>query len=44
MLIRFKKNDGTEYPQWEEKRLGAVLKERNQKNCKDGTYEHVSGL
>ena len=42
MLIRFKKNDGTEYPQWEEKRLGAVLKERNQKNCKDGTYEHVS--
>ena len=22
MLIRFKKNDGTEYPQWEEKKLG----------------------
>lgn len=24
MLIRFKKNDGTEYPQWEEKRLGNI--------------------
>ena len=25
MLIRFKKNDGTEYPQWEEKKLGSIL-------------------
>lgn len=25
MLIRFKKNDGTEYPQWEEKRLDEIV-------------------
>ena len=32
MLIRFRQNDGTEYPQWGEKRLGEILFEYSNKN------------
>ena len=40
--IRFKANDGSEYPEWEECQLKKVLYEYKEKCEKDGTYEHVS--
>lgn len=43
MLIRFKKNDGTEYPQWEEKKLGSISEiyqpqTISQSECTGGEY------
>ena len=43
MLIRFKKNDGTEYPQWKEKRLGSISEiyqpqTISQSECTGGEY------
>ena len=40
--IRFKANDGSEYPEWEECQLKKVLYEYKEKCEKDGSYEHVS--
>ena len=49
MLIRFKKNDGTEYPQWEEKRLGEISNiDKGQQISEEnidinGRYYHLNG-
>lgn len=40
--IRFKREDGSNYDAWSEKKLDEVLKEYNDKCEKDGEYEHVS--
>lgn len=40
--VRFKADDGSEFPEWEEKRLKNILKEYKEYSAKDGSYEHVS--
>lgn len=40
--LRFKKNDGTYFPEWEETALADILSEYKEMCEKDGTYEHVS--
>ena len=40
--IRFKKDDGTDYPEWEVAKLKNILTEYHEKCEKDGTYEHIS--
>lgn len=39
---RFKADDGSEFPEWEEKKLKNILKEYKEYSAKDGSYEHVS--
>lgn len=40
--VRFKVDDGSDYPDWEEKKLKNILKEYKEYSAKDGSYEHVS--
>lgn len=40
--VRFKADDGSEFSDWEEKKLKSILKEYKEVSVKDGTYEHVS--
>lgn len=40
--IRFKAENGEEYPEWEEKRLGDVLNEVNEKTTVNNQYEILS--
>lgn len=40
--VRFKADDGSEFPDWEEKALGEIVQEYREYCEKDGTYEHVS--
>ena len=40
--VRFKADDGSDYPDWEEKKLKNILKEYKEYSAKDGSYEHVS--
>lgn len=40
--IRFKDENGEEYPEWEEKRLGDVLNEVNEKTTVNNQYEILS--
>ena len=40
--VRFKADDGIEFPEWEEKKLKNILKEYKEHSAKDGSYEHVS--
>lgn len=40
--VRFKADDGSEFPAWEEKTLGEIIQEYREYCEKDGTYEHVS--
>lgn len=40
--VRFKADDGGDFPEWEEKKLKSILKEYKDVSVKDGTYEHVS--
>lgn len=40
--VRFKVDDGSQYPDWEEVCLSEVLSEYKETCSKDGTYEHVS--
>lgn len=40
--VRFKADDGSEFLDWEEKKLKNILKEYKEVSVKDGTYEHVS--
>ena len=40
--VRFKADDGSDFPEWEEKRLKNILKEYKEYSAKDGSYEHVS--
>lgn len=40
--VRFKADDGSELPEWEEKKLKNILKEYKEYSAKDGSYEHVS--
>lgn len=40
--VRFKADDGSDFPQWEEKKLKNILKEYKEYSAKDGSYEHVS--
>lgn len=40
--VRFKADDGSEFPEWEEKKLKNILKEYKEYSAKDGSYEHVS--
>lgn len=40
--IRFKADDGTEFPAWEDVLLEDILHEYKEKSKNDGTYEHVS--
>ena len=40
--IRFKKDDGTEYEDWEEKKLGEILIERKEFAIKSEGLEHIS--
>jgi type I restriction enzyme S subunit len=40
--IRFKADDGSEFPAWEDVLLEEILEEYKEKNTNDGKYEHVS--
>lgn len=40
--IRFKADDGSEFPAWEKEKLSELLIERKTKAVKDGSHEHVS--
>ena len=40
--VRFKADDGSQFPEWEEKKLKNILKEYKEYSAKDGSYEHVS--
>ena len=40
--VRFMKEDGTAFPEWEEIPLSRILSEYKEMCEKDGTYEHVS--
>lgn len=40
--VRFKADDGSDFPKWEEKKLKNILKEYKEYSAKDGSYEHVS--
>lgn len=40
--VRFKDDDGSEFPKWEEKKLKSILKEYKEYSIKNGSYEHVS--
>lgn len=40
--VRFKADDGSDFPDWEEKTLGEIVQEYREYCEKDGTYEHVS--
>lgn len=40
--VRFKADDGSDFPEWEEKKLKNILKEYKEYSAKDGSYEHVS--
>ena len=40
--VRFKADDGSDFPDWEEKTLGEIIREYREYHEKDGTYEHVS--
>lgn len=40
--VRFKADDGSDFPDWEEKALGEIIREYREYHEKDGTYEHVS--
>lgn len=40
--VRFKADDGSDFPDWEEKKLKNILKEYKEYSAKDGSYEHVS--
>lgn len=40
--VRFKTDDGKDFPEWEEKKLKNILKEYKEYSAKDGSYEHVS--
>lgn len=40
--VRFKADDGSDFPEWEEKKLKHILKEYKEYSAKDGSYEHVS--
>ena len=40
--VRFKADDGSVYPEWEEKKLGEVLKEYKEFSPKNNLYIHVS--
>ena len=41
-MLRFKADDGSDFPTWEEKMLGKIIREYREYHEKDGTYEHVS--
>lgn len=41
-MLRFKADDGSDFPTWEEKMLGEIIREYREYHEKDGTYEHVS--
>lgn len=40
--VRFKADDGSDFPDWKEKTLGEIIREYREYHEKDGTYEHVS--
>ena len=40
--VRFKREDGTEYPEWSKMKLNSILCEYKETCEKDGTYEHIS--
>lgn len=40
--VRFKADDGSDFPDWEKKKLKYILTEYKEYSMKDGTYEHVS--
>ena len=40
--IRFKDENGEEFPEWEEKKLGEVIEKYKEFSSKNGIYEHVS--
>ena len=40
--LRFKRDDGSDYPDWEEKRLGELLKERKTSAPKSSGLPHIS--
>ncbi len=40
--VRFKADDGSDFPGWEKKKLGEILQQYKEMASKDGTYPHVS--
>lgn len=40
--LRFKDNEGNDYPEWEEKRLGEILEEYNEKTTINNQYQTLS--
>ncbi len=40
--IRFRDDNGGEYPEWVERKLGELLKERKEFSTKGNEYEHIS--
>lgn len=40
--VRFEREDGTEFPEWEKVKLRKILYEYKETCEKDGTYEHIS--